>query len=74
MTTPAPPPPGPEGSGDTDPGSSSPADTAELGSLTVEDDLSTDPTERGADPAGGTDSSGGQADDLQADEARDPSS
>ena len=38
-----------------------------LGSMTVEDELTPDPAERDADPSGQ-----GQADDLQADEARDP--
>ncbi len=67
MTAATPPPPGPEGP-DADAG------TTQLGGLTVEDDLSTDPTERGIDSSGGGDQHGGPADDLQADEAQDPSS
>lgn len=66
-----------------------PEDTSDLGSMTVEDDITTDPAERagdltqtvgdstglGAEDLGAEDLAAGgqQADDLQADEASDPS-
>jgi hypothetical protein len=51
-----------------------PEDTSELGSTTVEDDLTPDPAERGAELTESVgDSTGLAADDLQADEAADPS-
>lgn len=51
-----------------------PDDTSGLGTMTVEDDLTPEPAERRADstePVG--DATGLAADDLQADEATDPS-
>lgn len=51
-----------------------PEDTSELGTMTVEDDLTPDPAERGADTTQSIgDATGLAADDLQADEAADPS-